>query len=129
MCVYFTKTAYLLLEVMVFFALTERIICYWWTGDVNSNACKELDFLISTAGYTQSIDKPIHFFSGASYRTDLVFCRKHEIVSECGIVHSLFQTCHHNLIFAKISGNMSLPQSCSKEVLGFQQKKFNKSAS
>ena len=33
----------------------------WWTGDVNSNPGKELDALISTAGYTQLIDKPTNF--------------------------------------------------------------------
>ena len=44
----------------------------WWAWHVNSNAGKELDFLTSTAGYTQLIDKPIHFFSGGSSYIDLI---------------------------------------------------------
>ena len=88
----------------------------WWVGDVNSNTGKELDSLTSTAGYTQLIDKPTHFISGGSSCIDLIFCNKPEIVSECRIDHSLFQTCHHNLIFAKISANLSLPPNYSREV-------------
>ena len=79
-------------------------------GDVNSNAGKELESLTSTAGCTQLIDKPTHFFSDGSSCIDLIFCNNPEIVSECGTDHPLFQTCHHNLIFAKISANVSLPK-------------------
>ena len=58
----------------------------WWTGDVNAG--KNLDSLTSTAGYTQLIDKPTHFFSGGYSCIDLTFCSKPAIVSECGIDHS-----------------------------------------
>ena len=61
------------------------------------------------AGYTQLIDKPTHVFSGGSSCIDLMFCNKSGIFSECGIYHSLFVTCHHNLTFANISANVSLP--------------------
>ena len=44
----------------------------WWAWHVNSNAGKELDFLTSTAGYTQLIDKPTHFFSGGSSYINLI---------------------------------------------------------
>ena len=90
------------------------------TGDVNSNAGKELDSLTSTAGYTQLSDKPTHAFSGGSSFIDLIFCNKPEIVSEFGIDHSLFQTCHHNLIFAKISANMFLPLNYNREVWDYK---------
>ena len=66
----------------------------WWAGDANSNAGKESESLTSTAGYTQLIDKPTHFFSGRSSCIDLIFCNNPEIVSECGIDHCFFQTCH-----------------------------------
>ena len=83
-------------------------------GDVNSNAGKELDSLTSTAGYFLLIDKPTHSVSGRSC-IDLIFCNKPEN-SECIIYHSLFQTGHQNLIFAKISAIMSLLPSYSREV-------------
>ena len=77
-----------------------------WAGDVNSNAGKELDSLISTTRSSQLIDTPTHLFSGRSSCNGLIYCNKSEIVNECGIDHSLLQTCYHNLIFAK-----SLPAS------------------
>ena len=87
-----------------------------WAGDVNSNAGKKLYSLTSAAGYSQLIDKPTHFFSGGSSCIDLIFCNKAEIVSECGIDHFLFQTCHHNLIFTTISTNVTLPPIYSRGV-------------
>ena len=92
----------------------------WWAGDVKTNAGKELDSLTSTAGHTQLIDKPTHFFSRGSSCIDLIFCNKPEIVSDCETDHSVFQTCHHNLIFAKISTNVSLPPNYSKEVWDYK---------
>ena len=77
---------------------------------------KNQTLLISTAGYTQLIDKLTYFFSCRSSWIDLIFCVKPEIVSECQIDHSLFQTGHFNFIFAKISANISLPPSYSKKV-------------
>ena len=76
--------------------------------------------LTSTTGYNQLIDKPTHVFSGGTSCTDLIFCNKPEIVSECGIDHYFFQTCHHNLIFAKISANVSLSQNYSREVWDYK---------
>ena len=68
------------------------------------------------AGYTQLIDKPSHFFIGGSFCIGQIFCKKPEIVSECGIDHSFVQTCHHKPIFAKISANMSFPPNYNGEV-------------
>ena len=46
---------------------------------VNSNTGKELDFLTSTAGYTQ--DKLTHLFSCISSYINLILCNKPEIVN------------------------------------------------
>ena len=46
----------------------------WWAADIDSKAGKELDSLTSTAGYTQLIDEPTHFFSGGCSCIDLIFC-------------------------------------------------------
>ena len=75
----------------------------WWAADIESKAGKELDSLTSTAGYTQLIDKLTHFFSGGCSCIDL------RIISEYGIDHSFFQTCHHNLIFGKINAKIPVP--------------------
>ena len=94
----------------------------WWAADIDSKAGKELDTLTSTAGYTQLIDKPTHFFSGGCSCIDLIFCNKPELISEYGIDHSLFQTCHHNLIFGKINAKIPVPPAYSREVWDLMRK-------
>ena len=81
---------------------------------------EELDSLTYRAGYTQLIDKPTDAFSRESSCIEKIFCNKPEIVGECGIDHYLFQKCHHNIIFAKISANMSLTRSYSRELWNYQ---------
>ena len=92
----------------------------WWAADIDSKAGKELDTLTSTAGYTQLIDKPTHFFSGGCSCIDLIFCNKPELISEYGIDHSLFQTCHHNLIFGKINVKIPVPPAYRREVWDYK---------
>ena len=92
----------------------------WWAGYANSNIGKEVDALTSIAGFTPLIDKSTHFISDGSSCIGLIFCNKPEIVSEFGITHSLFQTCHHNFIFAKIDVDESRPSNCSREVWDFK---------
>ena len=92
----------------------------WWAADIDSKAGKELDTLTSTAGYTQLIDKPTHFFSGGCSCIDLIFCNKPELISEYGIDHSLFQTCHHNLIFGKINAKIPALPAYSREVWDYK---------
>ena len=87
----------------------------WEAADIDSKASKELDYLTSTAGYTQLIDKPTHFFSGRCSCINLIFCNKPELISEYGIGHSLFKTCHHNLIFRKINAKIPVPPAYTRE--------------
>ena len=69
---------------------------------IDSKACKELDTLTLTAGYSQLIDRPTRFFGGVCSCINLIFCNKQELISEFDINHSLFRICHHNLIFRKV---------------------------
>ena len=93
----------------------------WWSGDMTTRVGKELEALTSTAGYSQLIDKPAHFFNGGSSYIDLIFCNKPEFVTEYGIDYSLFHTCHHNIIFAKISSKISLPPDYEGEVWDYKK--------
>ena len=67
------------------------------------------------------IDKPTHFFRGVSSCIDLIFCNKPGLISEYGIDHSLFQTCHHNFIFGKINAKLPVPPPAySREVWDYK---------
>ena len=93
----------------------------WWSGDITTRVGRELEALTSTSGYSQLIDKPTHFFNGGSSCIDLIFCNKPEFVLEYGIDHSLFQTCHHNIIFAKISAKSAFPPEYEREVWDYKK--------
>ena len=93
----------------------------WWSGDITTRVGKELEALTSTAGYSQLIDKPTNFFNGGSSCIDLIFCNKPEFVTEYGIDYSLFHTCHHHIIFAKISSKIFLPPDYEGEVWDYKK--------
>ena len=92
----------------------------WWAAEIDSKAGKELDTLTSTARYTQLIDKPTHFFRYGCSCIDLIFCNKPELISEYGTDYSLFQTCHHNLIFGKINAKIPVSLAFIVEVWDYQ---------
>ena len=71
-------------------------------------------------GYTQLSEKPTHFFSGGCSCIDHIFCNKPELNSEYGTDNSLFQTCHHNLIFGKIHAKIPVTPAYSREVWGYK---------
>ena len=54
----------------------------WFLGDINTRVVKELDFLTSTTGYTQFIDKSINLFNGVSSCIHLIFCNKRDFDSK-----------------------------------------------
>ena len=89
--------------------------------DITTRVGRELEALTSASGYSQLIDKPTHFFNGGSSCIDLIFCNKPEFVLEYGIDHSLFQTCHHNIIFAKTSAKFALPPDYDREVWDYKK--------
>ena len=93
----------------------------WWSGDITTRVGKELEALTSTAGYSQLIDKPTHFFNGGSSCIDLIFCNKPEFVTEYGIDYSLFHTCHHHIIFVKVSSKIFLPPAYEGEVWDYKK--------
>ena len=63
----------------------------WWQNDITNSAGQEIDSLTLSAGYKQIIDKPTH------------------IVNNSGGDVSIFDECHHNIIFDKVNISVPLP--------------------
>ena len=57
----------------------------WWRNDITNFEGKEIDFLTSSTGYIQIIDKP----------TDLIFCTNQNVILKYGVDASLFDKGHH----------------------------------
>ena len=106
----------------------ELPICSVITGDLNARCSKwcnkditnsvgcEIDTLTSSAGYKQIINKPTHIVNNSSSCTDLIFCNNVNLLSNYGADLSLFEKCHHNIIFGKINIRIPLPLSYDREV-------------
>ena len=65
--------------------------------------------LTSSAGYKQIINKPTHFANNLSSCIYLIFSNNLNLLSNYGVDLSLFEKCHHDIIFGKI--NIEIPLS------------------
>ena len=66
-------------------------------GEITSQTEKEIDFLTSSAGYRQIIDKPTHLINKSKSCIDLSFCTNQNVISKFGVDASLFDKCDHNV--------------------------------
>ena len=93
----------------------------WWRNDITNFAGKEIDFLTSSAGYTQIIDKPTHVINKSKSCIDLIFCTNQNVISKYGVDASLFDKCHHNVIYGKINIRVPLPPVFIREVWNYSK--------
>ena len=88
----------------------------WWKNDITNSAGLELDSLTSSAGYTQIMDKPTHAINSSMSCIDLIFCTNLNVISKHDVDVTIFDKCHHDIIYGKIN-----------IVLRYQQHMFVKS--
>ena len=75
-----------------------------------------MDFVTSSAGYTQIIGKPTHVINKSKSCIELIFCTNQNVISKYGVDVSLFDKCHHNVIYGKINIRVPLPPVFIREV-------------
>ena len=88
----------------------------WCNNDITNANGHALDTLTSSTGYKQIINKPTHIVSNSFSCIDLIFCNKLNIISNYGVNLSIFEKCHHNIIFGKINIRIPLPPSYVREL-------------
>ena len=72
----------------------------WFSNDINNIPGVELDKLTSLTGYKQLIDEATNFEPNKSKTCiDLIFSSQPNLISDSGVHPSLFQTCHHQIIY------------------------------
>ena len=79
----------------------------WSSLDKENNEGREISSLTS-AGYSQLIDQPTHITKESSSCIDLIFTSNPSFISASGVELSLYEKCHHNLIYGKIDFNVPL---------------------
>ena len=83
--------------------------------------CQEIDSLILSAGYKQIIDKPTHIVNNSISCIGLLFCTNRNTISSYGVDVSIFDKCHHNIIFGKANIRVPLPPVYISEVWNYSQ--------
>ena len=80
-----------------------------WQNDITNSAGQEIDSLTLSAGYKQIIDKPTHVVNNSMSCIDLLFCTNQTTISNYGVDVSIFDKCHHNIIFGKVNIRVLIP--------------------
>ena len=91
--------------------------------DRENSEGREIHSLKSTAGRSQLIDQPTHTTKDSSSCIDLIFTSNHSFISSSGVEVSLFEKCHHHLIYGKINFNVPLPPPYIREVWDYKKAK------
>ena len=93
----------------------------WWKNDITNLQGQELDSLTLSAGYNQIIDKPTHVINASKPCFDLTFCTNQIVISNHGADVSIFDKCHHNIIYGKINIRVPLPQTYMRVVWDYEK--------
>ena len=78
----------------------------WYTNDSTNFEGSKIDFLTSSFGFHQIINKPTHILNNSSSCIDLIFTTQPNLVMESGVHSSLRANCHHQLPYVKFNLNI-----------------------
>ena len=88
----------------------------WWDKDISNTHGLQLSDLMLQNGMHQIIDEPTHILPNSSSCIDLIFSSVPGYISEHGVLPSLFPTCHHQLVFAKIDFKIFFPPPYQRRI-------------
>ena len=79
---------------------------------------------MTLAGYTQLIGQPTHVINNSSSGSDLVFVSKLNVICNSGVELSLFEKCHHNLIFGDLNFIIPLPPTYKSQMWHYKKAEY-----
>ena len=92
----------------------------WLVTDNNNGPGVELDKLFSLTGFTQLIKDPTNLEPNKQQTCiDLIFTNQTNLITNSGVHPSLFETCHHQILFVKIDLKFYLPPPYEREVWSY----------
>ena len=98
----------------------------WWPNGINNQCGLLLDDLSTSSNYSQLINEPTNFEPHKNPSCiDLIFTTQPNLVLDSGVLPSLSETCHHQIIFTKINFQIFLPPPYRREIWHFKQAQTN----
>ena len=79
----------------------------WCTSDKDNTAGLELDSIITTAGYSQMINKPTHFINESSPCINVIFSSNTSFIKNCESELSIYEKCRHDIVYGTL--NFAIP--------------------
>ena len=67
------------------------------------------------------LDKSTHIINISMSCIDLIFCTNQSVISNHGVDVSIFDKCHHNIIYGKINIRVPLPPTYVREVWDYEK--------
>ena len=98
----------------------------WWPNGTNNVSGLELYNLSTLLGYSQVINEPTNLQPNSSPSCiDLIFTDQPNLISESGVHPTLSSTCHHQIIYAKISFKVYFPPPYNRDVWHYKDAQIN----
>ena len=92
----------------------------WCTSDKDNTAGLEIDSITTTAGYSQMINKPTHFINESLSCIDLIYSSNTSFVKNCGSELSIYEKCHHNIIYGTLNFDIPHPLPHYRDVWDYK---------
>ena len=92
----------------------------WWSLYKENAEGREISSLTSACGYSQIINQPTHIKKEYSSCIDLLFTTSPNLINDTGVDLSLFDKCHHSLIYGIIDFKVPLPPLYLREVWDYK---------
>ena len=98
----------------------------WW-GNINDYQGTQIDQIAGMYGYSQIITEATNFEPHCEPSCiDLIFCSQPNLVQKSGTYASLFERCHHQIIFAEINFKVFYPPSYKRNIWDYKNADINK---
>ena len=89
----------------------------WWIDGTDNRCGLELYTMSTLLGFSQLINMPTNFEPNKNPSCiDLIFASQPNLVFESGTHSSLYNTCHHQIVYAKLSLKIHFPPPYKREV-------------
>ena len=93
----------------------------WCTSKKINTAGLKLDRITAIAGYSQMINKPTHFIRESLSYIDLIFSSNTNFVKNCGSELSIYEKCHHNIIYGTLNFDIPLAPPSYRDIWEYKQ--------
>ena len=87
-----------------------------WGNDSNNTEGVSIDDLTSSYGLKNLIAEPTHIHPTSSSFINLLFTNEPNMVVNSGVFPSIHQSCHHQIIFAKVNLKNCYPPPCTRRI-------------